>query len=173
MEHREERIRSRRDRKDPNPGIVAALAILPTGILGVHHWARGRSDKAQNFSIIAIGSYVLHRILGFIGGNSIADGACSHECKSSGVGSNLELITGSEGSSLSIEHSPFLFDRPREQDQKWYDLMETELQLVNLLSDISDLLWPWVPILLWMIAIWQGIRLFSGERNLARTQSLM
>ena len=158
-----ERIRSRRGRKDPNPGIVAALAILPTGILGAHHWVRGRSDKAQNFSIIAIGSYVLHRILRFIGGNSIADGACSHECKSSGVGSNLELITGSEGSSLSIEHSPFLFDIPREQDQKWYDLMETELQLVNLLSDISDLLWPWVPILLWMIAIWQGIRLFSGE----------
>ena len=55
-----ERIRSRRDRKDPNPGIVAALAILPTGILGIHHWARGRSDKAQNFSIIAIGLSLIH-----------------------------------------------------------------------------------------------------------------
>ena len=157
-----ERKRGERAQRDPDPRIVAALAFLPTGILGTHHWASGRSDKAQNFSILAFGSYAIHRFFGFIGRNSFADGACSQACQSSGAGSNLELITGSEGASLSVQDSPYSYASAGGLDQKWYELMDTEIQLVNLISDISEILWPWAPMLLWAIAIWQGIQILMG-----------
>jgi len=160
-----ERKRGERTQRDPDPRLVAALALLPTGILGTHHWANGRSDKAQNFSIVAFGSYAIHRLLRFVSRNSFADGACSQECQSIGANSNLDLVSGSEGAPLSAQDSPYFFDSVRGQDQKWYELMETEIQLVNLLSDISEILWPWVPIFLWAIAMWQGIQILRGPEG--------
>ena len=157
-----ERKRGERTRRELDPRLVAALAFLPTGILGTHQWAKGRSDKAQNFSIVAFGSYALHRIFGFVSRNSFAEGSCSHECQSSGASSNLDLITGSEGATLSVQDSPYLSGSPSDLDQKWYELMGSEIQLANLISDVSEILWPWVPIFLWAIAIWQGIQILRG-----------
>lgn len=58
----------------------AALAFLPTGILGLHHWRGGRSDKAQTFSLIAITAYLFHRFSSFISRESLADGSCGKVC---------------------------------------------------------------------------------------------
>ncbi len=58
----------------------AALAFLPTGILGLHHWRGGRSDKAQTFSLIAITAYFFHRFSSFISRESLADGSCGKVC---------------------------------------------------------------------------------------------
>ncbi|MCH1592354.1 MAG: ABC transporter permease, partial [Candidatus Thalassarchaeaceae archaeon] len=157
-----ERKRGERTRRELEPRLVAALAFLPTGIFGTHQWANGRSDKAQNFSIVVFGSYVIHRLFGFVSRNSFAEGSCSQECQSSGANSNLDIFTGSEGAPLSVQDSPYFSDSPSGLDQKWYELMETELQLANIISDISEILWPWVPIFLWAIAIWQGIQILRG-----------
>ena len=58
----------------------ATLALLPTGIFGMHHWRNGRSDKAQNFSIAAIAAYFTHRASSFIGRESLSEGACGSVC---------------------------------------------------------------------------------------------
>ena len=66
---------------DRNIKTAAVLAILPTGILGIHHWWRGRGNKAQNFSIAAFAAYAFHRFSGFVGKNSFAEGSCSEACE--------------------------------------------------------------------------------------------
>ena len=100
-----------RDRKEYDPEksgkITAALAILPTGIFGLHHWWRNRSDKMQNFSAIAISAYAFHRFSDFVGRNSFADGSCSDSCQSDEfVETNLAVLTGRNDGTLLIEDSP-------------------------------------------------------------------
>ena len=161
-----ERNRNKEARSLIDKRIVAALALLPTGILGLHHWARGRSDKAQNFSIIAFGSYVAHKVMRFIGKNSFADGACSDSCiEAEGRSSNIELITSNPDASLSTKDSPYFDVDASDLDQKWFELMELEIQTVNALSDISDWLWPWVPLALWLFAIRQGLQILRNGRT--------
>ena len=56
-----ERLRKRKtENSEKSPTIEAALAIMPTGIFGLHHWYRHRSHRMQSFSAIAIASYVFH-----------------------------------------------------------------------------------------------------------------
>jgi len=61
----------------------AALAFLPTGIFGLHHWWGGRSDKAQNYSLVAIAAYLFHRFSSFIGRESLSDDGCGNVCSES------------------------------------------------------------------------------------------
>ena len=91
-----ERLRKRKtENSEKSPTIEAALAIMPTGIFGLHHWYRHRSHRMQSFSAIAIASYVFHRFSGFVERNSFADGGCADSCASSGVyENNLAVLTG-------------------------------------------------------------------------------
>ena len=168
------RKRNEKHPKGPTENYVAALAILPTGILGMHHWKSGRSDKAQNFSIVALGSYLLHRISEFITKNSFSEEACSDLCtQSDSTDSNLAILTGRNDGTIRAEDSPFFSENVTNLDEKWLGLMETEIQFSNLISDLSDVLWPWIPLLLWIIAAIEGINILSKGRlsNEARTRT--
>ena len=56
-----DRLRKRKEYdSDKSDKITAALAILPTGIFGLHHWWRNRTDKMQNFSAVAFAAYAFH-----------------------------------------------------------------------------------------------------------------
>ena len=160
-----DRIRRRQEKPSPSPNkkSIAALAILPTGILGVHHLWSGRSDKAQNFSIIVFSSYIFHKFSNFIVKNSFADKSCSGLCKDSeSVDSNLQLLTGRKDGTLTLEDSPFYSDIVTSTDENWLELMSTEIQLINLLSEFSEIIWPWVPILLWIVAAYEGFNILSN-----------
>ena len=65
-----DRLRKKREATDRDDKIATGLAIMPTGIFGLHHWWRGRSHKAQSFTAIAVASYVYHRFSNFVGRNS-------------------------------------------------------------------------------------------------------
>jgi len=69
----------------------AVLAFLPTGIFGLHHWRAGRSDKAQNYSIVAISAYLFHRFSSFVGRESLTDDGCGRVCSESLVDMREEL----------------------------------------------------------------------------------
>ena len=72
-----ERLRKRQEEDSVRDiKIAAVLAILPTGILGLHHWWRNRPNRMQNFSIATFSAYVFHRFSDFVGKNSLADGSC-------------------------------------------------------------------------------------------------
>ena len=160
-----DRIRRRQEKPSPSPNkkLISALAILPTGIFGIHHLWSGRSDKAQNFSIIVFSSYIFHRFSNFIVKNSFADKSCSGLCNDSeSVDSNLQLLTGRKDGTLTLEDSPFYSDIVTSTDENWLEMMSTEIQLMNLLSDFSEIIWPWVPILLWIVAAYEGFNILSN-----------
>jgi len=159
-----ERLRNRKPESDESRRAAGILAILPTGIFGIHHLWRNRPAKAVTFSSITIGSYILHRIGNFVGKNSFADGACADVCVDNAVAeTNLAILTGRDDGTLLVEDSPYFTEAITELDTSWFDLMQTEIQVVNLIVDLGELVWPLVPILLWFYAVVEGGRLLSNE----------
>ena len=171
-----------RRRKAPVPqeedGVAKALAILPTGALGLHHWWRNRGHRTQTFSAIAISSYVIHRLGAFVGRNSFADGACSEACESDPFAeTNLAVLTGRNDGTLLLEDSPldqssllsqksppsdipfeteqWLSNSISEMHESWFSMMKFEIELVNFIANVGELVWPLVPILLWAYAIFE------------------
>ena len=177
-----ERLRKRKtENSEKSPTIEAALAIMPTGIFGLHHWYRHRTHRMQSFSAIAIASYVFHRFSDFVERNSFADGGCADSCASSGVyENNLAVLTGRNDGTLLLEDSPLTEDdllnqmsapsemSPFEAEQwlsgavqdmheSWLNMMNFEIELVNFIVNLGDLIWPAGIILLWIYSIYEGI----------------
>ena len=169
-----ERLRKKEtDDSDRNIKTAAVLAILPTGILGIHHWWRGRGNKAQNFSIAAFAAYVFHRFSGFVGRNSFADGSCSEACEASGTAeTNLAVLTGRNDGTLLVEDSPHFDTEVSEIDTSWLELMRFELDFVNLIVDLGDVIWPGAIVALWLYAAFEGWRMLSGSDENIEWQTL-
>ncbi len=160
------RLRSLREKNvSPSKSVYALLAIFPlTGILGLHHWYNNRTDKTQTFIAITFGSYLFHKLTGFIGKNSFADNACSDACLTNdSIQTNLEILTGQDGI-LQVTDSPYYVDTVTDLDSSWFELMQSELDYVNLIMSIDSIIWPLMPIILSLIAIYQGINVFSDNK---------
>lgn len=159
------RRKAKQKGKNPEKNQASLLAFLPTGIIGLHHLVTGNRAKAQNYSIIALGSYFLHKILAFIGRNSFSSGACSDLCSDTeGIESNLALLTGRNDDTLRVEDSPYFSETATKVDERWLELVEFELQSVNLLAEISDIIWPAIPLLLWIYAIYEGVDIIKDGK---------
>ncbi|MEC8954938.1 MAG: ABC transporter permease, partial [Candidatus Thermoplasmatota archaeon] len=192
-----DRLRNRKEYDPEKSGkITAALAILPTGIFGLHHWWRNRSDKMQNFSTIAIAAYAFHLFSNFVGRNSFADGSCSESCQSDEfVDTNLAVLTGRNDGTLLMEDSPldesdllgqtsppddltppeseqWVADSVADMQESWLNMMNFEIDLVNLIVDLGDIIWPWAFILLWLYSIYEGISVLQGNYETKETQPL-
>tara|TARA_B100001250_G_C19812952_1_gene796689 strand:+ start:422 stop:4324 length:3903 start_codon:yes stop_codon:yes gene_type:complete len=183
-----ERLRKRNDSTSVRSDKVAAtLAILPTGIFGLHHLWKNRNQRMQTFSVIAIASYVFHRFSDFVGINSFADGACADACQTSEFAeTNLALITSRNDGTLILEDSPLLQDEiinqlnhpegmsPFETEQwisgavadthnSWLSLMRFEIELSNFIVDLGDIIWPGAIIALWSYSVYEGLRIISPK----------
>ena len=173
-----ERLRKRRlDPTNDSDKTTLALAILPTGILGLHHWRANRMHKVQSFTAIAFSAYIFSKLSHFIGNNSFAKGACSDVCESNSFAeTNLATITGRNDGTLILQDSPIdetillsQIDPPEglspfeiEQwtadalsgaNNSWLNMMNIEIELVNLIVNLGEFVWPLVPLLLWVYAI--------------------
>jgi len=168
-----ERLRKKSSKDSaPSRKVAAVLAILPTGIFGLHHWWLNRSDRAQSFSAIAIGAYVLHRISKFLGTHSFADGACAEAClDSTSAETNLAVLTGRGDGTLLVEDSPYFSEAVSDLDASWFELMQTELQVTNLIVDLGEYVWPLIPILLWALALIEMNRLLSNDNTSSKKSS--
>ena len=156
-----ERLRRRKeDDSDTNVKTAAVLAILPTGILGIHHWWRNRTHRMQNFSIIVFFSYVFHRFSNFVGNNSFSDDSCSEVCHNSASSeTNLAILTGRGDGTILVEDSPHFDTQASEIDHSWLDMMRFEIDLVNLIVDLGDVIWPGALLLLWIYSAFEGYRM--------------
>ena len=196
-----ERMRKKADPDlDETRNARAALAFLPTGILGLHHWRGGRADKAQTFSLIAFTAFLFHRFSSFISKESLADGSCGVVCSqpinemeaelahlqlitkpsaeqalrideldaeiANYSMTNLEVLTGRGDGTLLLEDSPYFSESPSHLDESWLNLMQTEIQTMNIISDTGDIIWPLIPLLLWVFAIFEGIRILKRDDSI-------
>ena len=179
------RLRKRAEQVSaPNKKTGAVLAFLPTGMFGLHNMQQRKESRGQSMMIASVGAYVFHRISNFIGANSFSEGACSQTCQDNeGVSSNLELVTGRTDGTLVIADSPFTeanIDSPpsdvapylheswaaehlQSMNEKWYDLMSGEMMLLDIISTLGDIIWPALPLLVWLVAIVEGVYLLQGR----------
>ena len=179
------RLRKRAEQVSaPNKKTGAVLAFLPTGMFGLHNMQQRKESRGQSMMIASVGAYVFHRISNFIGANSFSEGACSQTCQDNeGVSSNLELVTGRSDGTLVITDSPFTeanIDSPpsdvapylheswaaehlQSMNEKWYDLMSGEMMLLDIISTLGDIIWPALPLLVWLVAIVEGVYLLQGR----------
>ena len=190
-----DRLRKRKE-YDPEKSdkITAALAILPTGIFGLHHWWRNRTDKMQNFSAVAIAAYAFHRFSNFVGRNSFANG-CGDVCQNDEFAdSNLAVLTDRSDGTLLLEDSPleesdllsqksppdgltpaqtdeWTANALSEMKESWLSQMNLEIDLVNFIVDLGDILWPWAFILLWAYSIYEGISILQGKYETQGSQN--
>jgi ABC-type branched-subunit amino acid transport system permease subunit len=192
-----DRLRKRKEYDpDKSDKITAALAILPTGIFGLHHWWRNRTDKMQNFSAVAIAAYAFHRFSNFVGRNSFANG-CGDVCQDNEfVDSNLAVLTGRNDGPLQLEDSPldesdllgqksppdgltpaeteiWTTNEVAEMNESWLNQMNFEIDLVNFIVDLGDILWPWAFVLLWVYSIYEGISILQGKYETQGSQNVI
>ena len=175
-----DRLRKRAEEK-PSKQLGAILAISPLGALGAHNFQQRKNARGESMMIVTIGAYVFSRITRFIAGNSFADGSCSDDCQASGLhATNFEMATGRTEGEFVLADSPFtgsdvqssppsdldaaaveqwLADALVDLNNSWLDLMNTELGLVNTLVDLGDVIWPAVPFLVYLIAVYEGNQL--------------
>ena len=192
-----DRLRKRKEYDpDKSDKITAALAILPTGIFGLHHWWRNRTDKMQNFTAVAIAAYAFHRFSNFVGRNSFANG-CGDVCQDNEfVDSNLAVLTGRNDGTLQLEDSPlgesdllgqksppdgltpaeteiWTTNEVAEMNESWLNQMNFEIDLVNFIVDLGDILWPWAVVLLWVYSIYEGISILQGKYETQGSQNVI
>ncbi|HJM22860.1 MAG: ABC transporter permease [Candidatus Thalassarchaeum sp.] len=181
-----DRLRKRAEDK-PSKQLGAILAISPLGAVGAHNFQQRKNARGESMMIVTIGAYVFSRITRFIAGNSFAQGSCSDDCQdSSSAATNFEMVTGRTEGEFVLSDSPFtesdvqssppsdmdstaaeqwLADALVDLNNSWLDLMNTELSLVNTLVDLGDVIWPAVPILIWLIAVVEGFYLFKDRED--------
>ena len=184
------RLRNKKEtNKERDVKIATGLALLPTGIFGLHHWWRGKTHRMQTFSVIAIGSYVFHRFSNFVENNSFADGSCADSCQESEFAeTNLAILTGRNDGELKLEDSPltethlldqisapsgmtpfeaeqWIPDALADMRQSWLYQMKFEIELVNFIADAGDLIWPLALVVLWAFSAYEGIRIMNGKEN--------
>mgnify|MGYP001210912180 FL=1 len=185
-----ERLRKRKEEdSDKTQKIAAALAIMPTGIFGLHHWWLNRTHRMQSFSAAAIAAYVFHRLSDFVGRNSFADGACADSCASSEFSeTNLAVLTGRNDGTLLLEDSPlteedllgqrsppselspfeaeqWVADTVASMHESWFSMMNFEIGLVNFIVDLGDLIWPGAILALWVYSIYEGVGILSDSES--------
>ena len=185
-----ERLRKKAEQdKQPSEKVGGLLAISPLGALGAHNFWRGKNSRGETMLILTLGSYIFHRISRFVAGNSLAPGSCSKACQeSNAVDSNFELLTGRTSGDFILEDSPLtrsdlLFQKSPpsgltdieieswteeavlEMNESWLSMMNFEMDLVELIVSVGDVVWPAIPVIIWGIAIVEGIYSLNGMKK--------
>ena len=150
------RIRQRaEDGFTPNPKRAAWLGVVaaPTGL---HHFSMRNSIRGQRYLLSSIIAYIVYRFSGFVREHSIAD-----------EGIFAKLTDGA--SSITLAHAPS--DLSAAEQDHWLWLMHGEEVLIAFLANIGFLLWPAVPIVLYLLA-WREASSILRDKEMKQSERL-
>ena len=116
----------------PNHRISAILGAL-LGPLGAHHFHQRRTGRGTTLLMLTATSFFLNRISSFLSTNSYPD-------------SGLLAPIGLETSMV----------------ERWISLIQTEQSVISILDTIGDIVWPWIPVGLWILSIHEA-RMISND----------
>ena len=130
-----ERIRKRAAvRRKLSATKSTTLGVL-FGWAGAHHISQGRNSRGFSMLVLTISSYILGMSLSFIRENSFAgQGKLSPP---EGLNSNMH--------------------------ETWLSVVEREQTLIEILGLFGDILWPWVPIFIWLFAIYESYLIYNNQ----------
>lgn len=182
-----ERLRKRATEKSKPSTKIGALLSLFFGWIGLHNLQQRKNSRFSSMALLTGFAYLISRITNFITNHSFSKHSSPiRDEVGFSYNSNYEMRTGRDDwiflpsdSPLSIDDvsseppsdiAPYLHDQWRQDtlesmNNSWSDLMNSELLLVDSLTLIGDLIWPSVPILIWIFALFEGYNLY---RNIDR-----
>jgi len=141
------RIRTRAEEDfTPNVKRASILGIF-LAPLGIHHFSVRNSLRGQRYLLSTLAAYVVYLFSRFVKDNSIANSEI------------FSQITGGD-KSIALSHAPADFTTM--QQEAWLSFMEAEHVLVEIISSIGILVWPAVPILLYLIAWREAYHTLQG-----------
>lgn len=168
----------------PSRDIGVILSIF-FGWVGLHNLQQRKKSRFSNMAGLTIFAYLISKFTGFIDKNSFSRNASPMR---EGLGfssdSNFEMRTGRtdwtflpSDSQLEIEHvvtnppsdvAPYLHESWRqntldEMRNSWADLMNNEILFLDIITSLGDLLWPTIPILVWIFALIEGYFLYTDK----------
>ena len=141
------RIRTRAEEDftpDTKRASILGIFFAPTGL---HHFSVRNSLRGQRYLLSTFIAYIIFKFSCFVKENSIADESI------------LNTITG--GESLSLAHAPS--NLLAEQQDAWLSLMHFEQGLVGIMANMGVLVWPTVPVLLYLIAWWEAYHVLQDK----------
>ncbi len=150
------RIRQRaEDDFEPNPKRAAWLGVVaaPTGL---HHFSLRNSLSGQRYLLTTFFAYIVYRFSGFVREHSIADEGL------------FNTLTGGD-TAISLAHAPAALSLA--EQKQWLWLMNGEEVLISLLSNIGFVLWPAVPIILYLIA-WREASYVLRDREMKQNETI-
>ena len=150
------RIRQRaEDGFTPNPKRAAWLGVVaaPTGL---HHFSMRNGIRGQRYLLSSIIAYIVYRFSGFVREHSIANDGL------------FAMLTGGDAS-ITLDHAPSALTAAEQEHWLW--LMHGEEVLIAFLANIGFLLWPAVPILLYLLA-WREASYILRDREMKQSELL-
>ncbi len=130
-----ERIRKRATtKKVQNKSNSTVLGFL-LGWAGAHHISEGRNSRGISMLVLTLISFVLGKSFSFIRENSFA---------------GKESISPPEGLNENMHDD-------------WLSIVEREQTVIEILGLFGDILWPWVPLFIWLFAIYESYLIFKDK----------
>lgn len=142
------RIRTRAEQEfNPNQKRAALLGVFfaPTGI---QHFQVRNSLRGQRYLLSTFIAFVMYKFSQFVNEHSIANRSL------------FNIITGGD-SSISLSHAPSSLTTA--QQEQWLFLMHGEEWLVAFLSNIGFIIWPTLPLILYLFAWREAYLIFQGK----------
>jgi len=142
------RIRTRAEQDfTPDTKRASWLGIFfaPTGL---HHFSVRNNIRGQRYVLSTFIAYIVFKLSSFVKENSIANDTVR------------DKLTDGD-STLSLAHAPS--GLLAEQQDAWLSLMQFEEALVGTLANLGVLVWPTIPIVLYLIAWREAYHTLRGE----------
>ena len=129
-----ERLRERaKSPKIPDHRYSAALGLL-MGPLGAHHFHQRRSGRGISTLLVTSSAFFIGKATSFIRTHSYPSGP----------------VALPEGVDPDIASS-------------WVAPIESEQAFISIISAIGDVLWPWIPLLVWIFCIYESYLIFNDR----------
>ena len=181
------RLRKRATEKSKPSTKIGALLSLFFGWIGLHNLQQRKNSRFSSMALLTGFAYLISRITNFITNHSFSKHASPiRDEVGFSYNSNYEMRTGRDDwiflpsdSPLSIDDvsseppsdiAPYLHDQWRQDtfqdmNNSWADLMNHELLFLDIITSFGDLIWPLIPILIWIFALFEGYYLYKNNND--------
>ena len=137
-----ERLRDRaKSTKPPDHRLSAILGLL-LGPLGAHHFHQRRAGRGFSTLLVTSLAFFIGKATSFIRDHSYPAGSV--------------VAPDSVDPGIAAQ---------------WVSLIETEQSVISLMGTIGDILWPWVPLLVWAFCLYESY-LIANQRYKDPIQTL-
>ena len=177
--------KSAEENSPPSKNIGIILSVL-FGWIGLHNLQQKKTSRFSSMASLTGFAYLISKITNFIDTHSFSKQSSPIRNEAGfSYSSNFEMRTGRDDwnflptdSQLSIDQvsnppsdiAPYLHDQWRQNtfddmNNSWADLMNYELVFLDLITSLGDLIWPTVPILIWILALVEGYYLYTNRKE--------